>query len=74
MTSSLDLIGKTMMTPFEPAGKVKVISVELGTYFGEDLAGIIHIEDHPMGYKKDSYGCYLAKELRFLPSEKSDDD
>ncbi len=63
-----------MLTPFETAGKVKVISVALGAYFGKDLATVKFVEDHPYGYKKDSIGHYVAEELKILPSEDSDAD
>lgn len=60
------MVSKTFRTPFEPSGLVKVLLVEKGDYFGKKTVWVRFLEDHPHGYAKDSYGRYMASELRPL--------
>lgn len=55
-------IGGTYLTPFDPAGRVKVR--EIFTVQGTQMARVEFLEDHPHGYPKGSIGNYFAGELR----------
>jgi hypothetical protein len=59
-----DLVGKTMRTPFEPSGLVRVLRVEDELFNGKRTVFIEFTEDHPNGYRAGDVGRYFAHELK----------
>lgn len=56
------MIGGFYFTPFDPAGRVKLLRVYPGEY-DRKMADVRFCHDHA-GYPKDSTGTYFADELR----------
>lgn len=71
MRSEYDwMIGKVFRTPWELSGLVEVTEIIPEKYliYNATCVEVKFLEDHPMGYKKDSLGCYLADELKLVDS------
>lgn len=59
------MIGNVYLTPYEPAGKVRVLYVDWSGFpFSDYMAHVEYIEDHPHGYKKGQRGNYFARQLK----------
>ncbi len=57
------VIGHVYWTPFEPAGRVRLLEIEPGDYFGHQTVFVEYVENH-CGHKAGTFGRYLADELR----------
>jgi hypothetical protein len=60
--------GDICRTPFEPSGLVMVIEV-WDRAEPRPAARIVHLEDHPHGYKRGETGWYHADELIIVDAE-----
>jgi hypothetical protein len=58
--------GDICRTPFEPSGRVEVLSLESAYPLARFRAAAVvrFVEDHPHGYKQGELGCYFADELK----------
>ena len=60
-------VGDICLTPFPPAGKVKiesVVQVNDWPSCGRKIANVVYIGDHPHGYEDGSRGQYYLDELK----------
>ena len=58
--------GDICRTPFEPSGRVEVLSLESAYSLSRFRAAAVvrFVEDHPHGYKQGEIDCYFADELK----------
>ena len=60
--------GMIMLTPYDPPGRVRVLFVTEPDpewpWCGLSWARVVHVEDHPHGYKTGTTGWYEASALR----------
>ena len=62
--------GDICRTPFEPSGRVEVLSLESAFPLARFRAVFVvrFVEGHPHGYKQGELGCYFADELKPVES------
>lgn len=65
MSASMKVeVGDIAMTPFEPHGLVKVLSIEPSWWPGHDEVALVeHLHDH-YGYPKGNRDYYFRSELK----------
>lgn len=56
------VVGQEYRTPWEPSGIVRV--TEIGDHYGQKMARVVHVDDHPSGYPAGSVGAYFCNELK----------
>jgi hypothetical protein len=64
LEATVPMVGSIYRTPNEPSGLVCVIDISYKAFHGRDVVEVRYLENHPHGYKKDSFGCYFADELK----------
>lgn len=64
--AAVPMVGNIYRTPYSASSLVRVVDISYKAFHGRDVVEVRYLEDHPHGYKKDSFGCYFADELKPL--------